>query len=111
MFVRTLSAGGSIEEIGGKAHRLSLLTRYFNVPEGFVITTRAYKLWKETGSLSKDLIDEIKEYFHSPYVLEGRFPVVVRSSATVEDSSRASFAGVFESVTGVSSFDELIPGN
>ena len=108
MFVRTLSAGGSIEEIGGKAHRLSLLTRYFNVPEGFVVTTKAYELWKETGSLPKDLIDEIKEYFHSPYVLEGKFPVVVRSSATVEDSSRASFAGVFESVTGVSSFDELI---
>ncbi|WP_456394106.1 PEP/pyruvate-binding domain-containing protein [Thermococcus sp.] len=108
MFVRTLSAGCPIEEIGGKAHRLSLLTRYFNVPEGFVVTTKAYELWKETGSLSKDLIDEIKEYFHSPYVLEGRFPVVVRSSATVEDSSRASFAGVFESVTGVSSFDELI---
>jgi len=43
-----------------------------------------------------------------PYILEGRFPVVVRSSATVEDSSRAGFAGVFESVTGVNSFDELI---
>ncbi|AEH25261.1 phosphoenolpyruvate synthetase-like protein [Pyrococcus yayanosii] len=51
MFVRTISAGGSIEEICGKAHRLSLLTRYFNFPEGFVVTTKAYELWKETGSL------------------------------------------------------------
>jgi len=108
MFVRTLSAGGSIEEIGGKAHRLSLLTRYFNVPEGFVVTTKAYELWRETGSLPERVIEEIREYFQSPYILEGRFPVVVRSSATVEDSSRASFAGVFESVTNVSSFDELI---
>ncbi len=108
MFVRTLSAGGSIEEIGGKAHRLSLLTRYFNVPEGFVVTTKAYRLWKEPGSLPEGVIEEIREYLQSPYVLEGRFPVVVRSSATVEDSSRASFAGVFESVTNVSSFDELI---
>ena len=108
MFVRTLSGGGSIEEIGGKAHRLSLLTRYFNVPEGFVVTTKAYELWRETGSLPEGVIEEIKEYFQSPYVLEDRFPVVVRSSATVEDSSRASFAGVFESVTNVGSFDELI---
>lgn len=108
MFVRTLSAGGSIEEIGGKARRLSLLTRYFNVPEGFVVTTKAYELWRETGSLPEGVIEEIREYFQSPYVLEGRFPVVVRSSATVEDSSRASFAGVFESVPNVSSFDELI---
>ena len=110
MFVRSLSAGGSIEEIGGKAHRLSLLTRYFNVPEGFVITTKAYKLWKETGGLTKDIIDNIKEYFYSPYVLEGRFPVVVRSSATVEDSEKASFAGVFESITGINSFDDLLRG-
>ncbi|WP_297549633.1 PEP/pyruvate-binding domain-containing protein [Thermococcus sp.] len=108
MFVRSLSAGGSIEEIGGKAHRLAILTRYFNVPEGFVVTTKAYKLWKETRSLPEDVIEEIREYFQSPYVLEGRFPVVVRSSATVEDSEKASFAGVFESVTNVNSFDELI---
>ena len=73
MFVRSLSAGGSIEEIGGKAHRLAILTRYFNVPEGFVITTKAYELWKETGSLPEDVIEEIGEYFQSPYVLEGRF--------------------------------------
>ena len=108
MFVRTISAGGPIEEIGGKARRLSLLTRYFNVPEGFVVTTKAYDLWKEAGRLPGEVISEIKSYFHSPYVLEGRFPVVVRSSATVEDSENASFAGVFESVTNVSSFDELI---
>jgi len=108
MFVRTISAGGPIEEIGGKAHRLSLLTRYFNVPEGFVVTTKAYELWRETGSLPEWVIEEIRKYFQSPYVLEGRFPVVVRSSATVEDSENASFAGVFESVTNVSSFDELI---
>jgi len=108
MFVRTISAGGSLEEIGGKAHRLSLLTRYFNVPEGFVVTTEAYELWRETGSLPEEVIEEIRKYFQSPYALEGRFPVVVRSSATVEDSSRASFAGVFESVTNVSSFDKLI---
>ncbi|WP_457750844.1 PEP/pyruvate-binding domain-containing protein, partial [Thermococcus sp.] len=67
-----------------------------------------YELWRETGSLPEGVIEEIREYLQSPYVLEGRFPVVVRSSATVEDSSRASFAGVFESVTNVSSFDELI---
>ncbi|WP_297509226.1 PEP/pyruvate-binding domain-containing protein [Thermococcus sp.] len=73
-----------------------------------MVTTRAYELWKETGSLPEEVIEEIRKYFQSPYILEGRFPVVVRSSATAEDSSRASFAGVFESVTNVNSFDELI---
>lgn len=34
----------------------------------------------------------------------------MRSSATVEDSSKASFAGVFESVTGINSFNDLIEG-
>ncbi len=110
MFVRSLSAGGTVEEIDGKAHRLSILTKYFNVPEGFVVTTEACNTWRREGQLSKELVKEIQEYFYSPYVLEGKFPVVVRSSATVEDSEKASFAGVFESVTGISSFDDLIKG-
>ncbi|WP_297417313.1 PEP/pyruvate-binding domain-containing protein [Thermococcus sp.] len=108
MFVRSISAGGTVEEIGGKAHRLSILTKYFNVPEGFVVTTEAYNTWRREGRLSKELVEEIREYFYSPYVLEGKFPIVVRSSATVEDSKKASFAGVFESVTKVNSFDELL---
>ncbi|WP_456367050.1 PEP/pyruvate-binding domain-containing protein [Thermococcus sp.] len=110
MFVRSISAGGTVEEIGGKAHRLSILARYFDVPEGFVVTTEAYNIWRREGRLSKELVEEIREYFYSPYILEGKFPVVVRSSATVEDSEKASFAGVFESVTGVNSFDDLIRG-
>jgi pyruvate,water dikinase len=110
MFVRSLSAGGCVWEIGGKAHRLSILTRYFNVPTGFVVTTRAYDLWGMEGKLPPEVVEEVREYFNSPYLLEGKFPVVVRSSATVEDGSRASFAGVFESVTGVNSFDDLIRG-
>lgn len=110
MFVRSLSAGGSVDEIGNKAYRLSILARYFNVPTGFVVTTGAYDLWKEEGKLPQEVMEEVGEYFNSPYLLEGKFPVVVRSSATVEDSSRASFAGVFESVTGINSFDNLIEG-
>ncbi|NJF25555.1 PEP/pyruvate-binding domain-containing protein [Thermococcus sp. Bubb.Bath] len=110
MFVRSLSAGGSVDEIGNKAYRLSILARYFNVPTGFVVTTGAYDLWKEEGKLPQEVVEEVKEYFNSPYLLEGKFPVVVRSSATVEDSPKASFAGVFESVTGIKSFDDLIKG-
>ncbi|WP_048149814.1 PEP/pyruvate-binding domain-containing protein [Palaeococcus ferrophilus] len=110
MFVRSLSAGGSVDEIGNKAHRLSILTRYLNVPTGFVVTTGAYDLWKEEGKLPPEVVEEVREYLNSPYLLEGKFPVVVRSSATVEDSSKASFAGVFESVTGINSFDGLIKG-
>ncbi|HIH73139.1 MAG: Phosphoenolpyruvate synthetase-related protein [Thermococcales archaeon 44_46] len=110
MFVRSLSAGGSIKEIGGKAYRLSILTRYFNVPTGFVVTTKAYELWKKERKLPSEVVDEVERYFRSPYLLEGEFPVIVRSSATVEDSPKASFAGVFESVTGVNSFDALIEG-
>ncbi len=110
MFVRSISAGGNVEEIGGKAHRLSILTKYFNVPEGFVVTTKVYDVWRDEGQLPEEVVKEIQEYFYSPYVLEGKFPVVVRSSATVEDSEKASFAGVFESVTGINSFDGLTRG-
>ncbi|WP_461864421.1 PEP/pyruvate-binding domain-containing protein [Thermococcus sp.] len=110
MFIRSISAGGSVEEIGRKAHRLSILTRYFNVPEGFVVTTKAYGIWRKEGRLSEELVEEIQEYFYSPYILEGKFQVVARSSATAEDSEKASFAGVFESVTDINSFDRLLEG-
>ena len=108
MFVRSLSAGGSVEEVGGKAYRLSILARYFNVPEGFVITTKAYDLWKKSGELPNKVVTEIQKYFTSPYLLEGHFPIVVRSSANVEDSKNASFAGVFESITNIRTFEELL---
>ncbi|SRR6266404_5898407 len=36
------------------------------------------------------------------------FPLIVRSSATHEDSSNRSFAGIFESVLGVNSVDETL---
>jgi len=102
---RTLSAGGGVGLIGGKAARLSQLTRYFNVPPGFVITTQSFDLWRETGKLTTAGIEDL---FLSPYVLEGEGPVIVRSSATLEDGRTASFPGVFESYAHLNTVEEIV---
>jgi len=103
--VRTLSAGGSIEVIGGKAYRLSILTKYFKIPPGFVVSTKAYEIWKNSRKLPQNLI---VKYFKSPYVLEGKTPVIVRSSATVEDSPKVSFPGVFNTYTNLYTIDKIL---
>ncbi|NOZ81954.1 MAG: hypothetical protein GXO63_02270 [Candidatus Micrarchaeota archaeon] len=103
--VRSLSAGGPVELIGGKAYRLSILTKYFNVPTGFVVTTKSYDIWKNNKILPQETIEE---YFNSPYLLEGRGPVIVRSSANVEDQHNFSFPGVFDTYSNLNTVDEIL---
>src|SRR3954470_16087275 len=80
---------------GGKAVNLGILLRAnFNVPDGFCITTDAYRYWSNTKSeeIPSDLIDEITKAYRAM----GSPPVAVRSSATAEDMAEASMAGQYD---------------
>lgn len=101
--------------VGGKGLNLGKLTRAgFQVPNGFCVTTDAYRMSVESISepnsrnikdieLSPELIGEVlnaREALHTN-------TVAVRSSATAEDLDTASFAGQQDTFLNVES-DELI---
>src|SRR5438045_575752 len=77
--------------VGGKALRLGLLIQAgLPVPPGFCITTTAYlRLQGRSPRDDPTLRAALGEAYHRL----GDGPVAVRSSATVEDSFAASFAG------------------
>lgn len=108
--VRKLAAGGTVEEIGGKAHQIALLYRSgFRVAPGFVVLTRAFDLFREANGVrflagsevpaDLRLPDSIDVEARAAFAKEvGRdSTAVVRSSAIHEDAPDASFAGVFAS--------------
>lgn len=88
--------------VGGKGASLGALhQRNIPVPSGFVVTTDAFRHFQAFNAVPEGLEDEILEHIeelHAPLF-------AVRSSATVEDSSAASWAGQFES------FLHVAPGN
>jgi len=106
-YTRSLSSYGELAEVGGKAYALMKLMRAnYNVVDGFVITTEAYKDWLENKRLPKALMTEVKEKLNFlRYSLQ--YPLIVRSSATVEDSGKTSFAGIFTSCPNVNSVNDL----
>ncbi len=84
---------------GGKARSLSRLIRAGNpVPAGLVLLPRAFDGDRVTSPVGDELRAEL-----------ARFPAgrtfAVRSSASVEDSAEASFAGAFDSVVDVAADD------
>jgi pyruvate,water dikinase len=109
-----------------------------SVPPAICLTTAAFSITiKETGcaSLVNDLISTRRNGSYNQSVeltkeVSGRilsapmpgvikkkldaslsnliYPLIVRSSASQEDSSTRSFAGIFESVLGVSSVEEVL---
>jgi pyruvate,water dikinase len=82
----------SIENLGGKGYQLTLLHEICCVPDFFVLCFEA------NGEIeSIDIQEQILTDFESR---EMNF-VSVRSSATVEDSKTASFAGMFETKLNV----------
>jgi phosphoenolpyruvate synthase/pyruvate phosphate dikinase len=79
--------------VGGKAYQLSLLRARFNVPAFFVVA------FADPASVhDRDVISQILR----EVAARGFTEMAVRSSASVEDSSEASFAGLFETVLDVS---------
>jgi pyruvate,water dikinase len=89
---------GTIDLVGGKAAGLAALIKAGeNVPDGFCVTTSAFR----RGELPCTAV--LEAYRHL-----GGGRVAVRSSTTAEDLPGASFAGQHETVLNVSGEDELV---
>ena len=114
-------AGAELERLGGKGANLAkLAVAGFPVPEGFVITTKAYRRHVaglaldagepaelrrliETAPIDAALVEQIRQAYER---LAGG-PVAVRSSATAEDLPGAAFAGQQDTYLDVTA-DELL---
>ena len=91
---------------GGKAVNLSHLAGAgFPVPDGFVVTTHAYRAAKAGGGeVPADIAREIAD----SYRRMGSPSVAVRSSATAEDMAAASMAGQYETFLDVRGEADLL---
>ncbi|MBI5231063.1 MAG: hypothetical protein HY876_02735 [Coriobacteriales bacterium] len=123
------------DEIGGKAAGLAALSAAgFPVPDGVVITTRAFREVVQAAGVaeSPEAFDDesLRAYceraalsmrsMEFPFAVQDAIavaarrllaaggPLAVRSSGTLEDSATASFAGVLETYTGMRSESEVL---
>jgi len=131
----------NVEACGGKGWNLSRLDHYgFNIPNGFVVTTKLYReiiqqpkvgdLISQAAKLTtEEVVNPKHKFFHE---IESAFmaatlpvdfhqmlnqflqqqnltksPLAIRSSATMEDGEKASFAGIHDSFLNVSSLVEI----
>jgi len=99
-----------VNHVGGKAVGLgSLLRAGQRVPASFVVTAGAYREYRRGQALPQELRAAIAGAYASLCELDGtEVPVAVRSSATVEDSAEASWAGQFQTFLGVSGTEEVL---
>jgi pyruvate, water dikinase len=104
-YVRHLDVGGSVEELGGKGHRLAELRKAgFPVPIGFVVTAQAGDVVTSANSGENSSIyvpDEVFSTVEQNLRELNVTPVIVRSSSVAEDALEASFAGMFTSILDV----------
>lgn len=97
---------GDVEAVGGKGLSLGLLTAAgLPVPPGFCITTAAHRRLR--GRSPRDDA-ALATAVTAAYRQLGGGRVAVRSSATAEDGSEASFAGQQETILGVQGEEALL---
>lgn len=99
--------------VGGKAAGLGDLTRAGQrVPASFVVTAAPYADYVRSAPrrMSAQTRNAIAAGYRRLCDLAGGcdVPVAVRSSAAVEDSAEASFAGQFSTYLGVTGIDEVV---
>jgi rifampicin phosphotransferase len=88
---------GDVRLVGGKAASLSkLIANGFAVPQGFVITSEAYRQFAQSPAS-----EDFKAGLYTAFDRMALRKVAVRSSAVSEDSDAASWAGQFESYLNV----------
>lgn len=105
----------ALPHVGGKGLNLGKLTRAgFRVPQGFCVTTDAYRF--SVQGLSEQNMDAVKGLVLAPELITEiqaarkklqTTTVAVRSSATAEDLAEASFAGQQDTFLNVAP-DELL---
>jgi len=100
LFLQDSSARDSSITGGKGASLAEMVSVGFPVPGGFVLTAETYKTFSDKG-IPKELEKEILAAFDKI----GAERVAVRSSATVEDSQSASWAGQFETYLNISRED------
>ncbi|MFD5826868.1 PEP/pyruvate-binding domain-containing protein [Lentzea sp. NPDC060358] len=115
--------GTMLAVVGGKAANLGELTRAgFPVPQGFCVTTAAYRTVARAGELANatpendrrvlletPVPQEVRDAITAGYRALGEdVPVAVRSSATAEDLPFASFAGQQDTVLNVVGEDAVV---
>jgi pyruvate,water dikinase len=107
---------------GGKGARLGELARGgFPVPDGFVLTTTAYRAAARPGRTDRDspsaaaaairaaaVPPPVAQALLDAYHALGPGPVAVRSSATAEDLPEASFAGQHDTYLGIVGDDAVL---
>jgi phosphoenolpyruvate synthase/pyruvate phosphate dikinase len=101
-----------VGEVGGKAVGLgSLLRAGQRVPPSFVVTAGAYREYagSRPRALSPAARESIRRAYSSLCERHGaELVVAVRSSATVEDSAEASWAGQFRTFLGASGAEDVL---
>ncbi len=115
--------GTMLATVGGKAANLGELTRAgLPVPQGFCVTTDAYRAVAEADELARTTPEnaratllgtavpqEIRDAIVAGYrELGDRVPVAVRSSATAEDLPFASFAGQQDTFLNIVGEDAVV---
>ncbi len=114
----------TVESVGGKGWALLRMPKKINIPRGFIINTRAFDTYLKYNHILDDfdrLSNTKEQKIIEEKIENGKFPVslhseivkslkkyglsgsnlVVRSSATIEDSKNKSFAGKFETIINV----------
>ena len=101
-----------VGDVGGKAVGLGSLVRAGQrVPDSFVVTAGAYREY--LGTRARQLPGPMRAAIADAYAALGarhgtEVTVAVRSSATVEDSAEASWAGQFQTYLGVAGAAEVL---
>ncbi len=105
---------GDLSVVGGKAANLGeLIHAGFDVPEGFVVTTDAFRTAVGDASSRNDIealeiSGELEEAIRQAYSELSERCVAVRSSATAEDLPGAAFAGQQDTYLDISGGDDVI---
>ncbi len=94
---------------GRKAFHLATLMRHgFDVPQGFCVTTEAFRQCRAACRGELVLPPPLREAIVAAWRRAGLRVAAVRSSASEEDGREASWAGVFPTVLPVSGEEELL---
>ncbi len=102
-----------VDLLGGKGANLAEMTRLgLPVPPGFTITTDAWRVYREAGELSQELVDEIEPHLKRLEEAIGRRfgdpddPLLV----SVRSGSPRSMPGMMDTLLNVGLNDEVLRG-